>query len=601
MVHIGLRAFRSASVRRCAVTRHERWISMSSRTQGSKRRGGMILAGVSIVALALTACTGGGSGGGGSTSKPAELSGTGWERADADQIAQGGTLNLAVDTIPANWNLNNLDAGTVDDQFLTNLYTPSFVKIKEDGSWEANPDYATSVELKSEDPQVVEIKINPDAVWSDGTAISVDDVAATWQSLNGANEAYAPTSTNVWKDIESVTAGDSPQDVLITFKNKNADWPSILGNIWPKWLGATPESFNTLWATGPYAADGTTYVSGGPYIVSKIDQTGAVVTFAPNPKWWGDKPKLDNIIFKQISRAGLAQAFSNSEIDVFSVGSNADNYQTAQKRSDAEIQRSRGTTYNHITLNGTSEVLSDPEVRQAFAKSINRQTIAEARLAAIDAPTDLLNNLIFLPGQDGYEDDASKVLGYDIDAAKKQLEDAGWKEGSDGIREKDGKKLTVRYVIDSDNPVSAETSQQVQAMVKESGFDLQIDTVPSDDFFTKYVTTETRDFDAVSFAWQGTAFPISSTESIFYPADSGQNFPGVTDDSLGDLWASANAELDPDKRLEIAKEIDKKIVALATTLPLFPVPYTYGVKTGLVNYGPTQFETIDWKNVGWKK
>ncbi|MGG7466426.1 ABC transporter family substrate-binding protein [Plantibacter sp. YIM 135347] len=567
----------------------------------SKRTRGMILATVSIAALALTACTGGGSTGGSPSSASADLPGTGWTRADAGDVADGGSLKLAVDAIPANWNLYNLDSGTVDDQFLTNIYTAAYVNIKEDGTWEANKDFAESVELKSDDPQVVEIKINPKAVWSDGTPMSVDDFISSWKSLNGVDPAYAPTATNVWKDISSVEAGDGPQDVLMTFANKNADWPSILQNIWPKWLGDTPEHFNTLWAKGPFAADGTTYVSGGPYIVSKIDQTGAVVTFEPNPKWWGDKPKLDSIIFKQVSRAGLAQAFANSELDVFSIGTNSDNYQTAQKRSDAEIQRSRGTIYSHVTLNGTTDILSDVNVRQAFAKSLNREVLAQARLSGIDAPVQLLNNLIFLPGQDGYEDDASKVIGYDLDGAKKQLDEAGWKEGSGGIREKDGKKLSVRYVIDSDNPVSAETSQQIQAQAKEAGFDVKIDTVPSDDFFTKYVTTETRDFDAVSFSWQGTAFPISSTESIFYPADSGQNFPGVTDDSLGDLWAKANAELDPAKRLDIAKDIDKKIVALATTIPLFPVPFTYGVKTGLVNYGPTQFETIDWQHVGWKK
>lgn len=571
---------------------------MSSRTQGPKRRRGLILAGVSIVALALTACTGGTSGGASSSSPAAALPSTGWERADRAAVADGGTLNLAVDTIPANWNLNNLDAGTVDDQFLTNLYTAAYVNIKEDGTWEANPDYATSIELTSEDPQTVEIKINPEAVWSDGTAMSADDFIATWQSLNGTNEAYAPVATNVWEDIASITAGDSPQDVIITFAKKNADWPSILGNIWPKWLGATPESFNTLWATGPYAADGTTYVSGGPFIVSKIDATGQVLTFDRNPAWWGDTPKLDTIIFKAVSRSGLAQAFANNEVDLINLYLNADNYQTAQKRSDAEIQSSLSPTYRHLTLNGTSTVFQDDQVRQAFGKSINREVIAQARLAGVEAPATLLNNLIFQPGQDGYEDDADKVIGYDPEAAKKQLEDAGWT--GDGVREKDGEKLTVRFVIPSDNPNSSEVAQQVQAQAKETGFDVKIDTVPTDDFFTKYITTETRDFDVTYFAWQGTPFPISSVKSIYYPADSGQNFPGVTDDGLGDAFDAANAELDPAKRLDLAKDIDKTLVGLATTLPIFPEPFVYGVKSGLVNYGPSQFETVDWKNVGWK-
>ncbi|MGG7508554.1 ABC transporter family substrate-binding protein [Plantibacter sp. YIM 135249] len=561
----------------------------------------LLIAGLAIAALALTACSGGTGGGGPDATDSSALPGTGWTRADRADVSDGGSLNLAIDAVPANWNLRNLDSGVADDQFLSNLFLANYVSNTEDGGWEANPDYAESIELTSEDPQTVEIRINPKAVWSDGTPMGVADFVSTWTSLNGTNEAYAPTATNIWKDVASVEAGDDDQHVVITFAHKNADWPLMLTNIWPAWLGDTPEHFNSLWATGPFAADGATYVSGGPFILSKFDQTGAVVNFVPNPAWWGEKPKLDALNFRQVSRAGLAQAFANQEIDVINIGTTVDSYTTAKSRNDAEIQRSLGTIWSHITLNGRSEVFSDVQVRQAFAKSLNRDVLAQARLGAVDAPIQLLDNLILLPGQDGYTDDASKVLGFDLDGAKQLLDDAGWKAGEDGIRERNGASLTVRFVITADNPVSAETAQQVQAQVKEAGFDLTIDTVPSADFFTKYVSTETRDFDAVPFSWVGTAFPISDAESLFSPADSGQNYPGVTDDDLPALWKEANAELDPQKRLKIVQQLDEKVVALAGTLPLYPVPLTYGVKAGLVNYGPTQFETIDWTAVGWKQ
>jgi peptide/nickel transport system substrate-binding protein len=142
-------------------------------------------------------------------------------------------------------------------------------------------------------------------------------------------------------------------------------------------------------------------------------------------------------------------------------------------------------------------------------------------------------------------------------------------------------------------------------MAAKAGFEVKIDTVPSADFFTKYITTETRDFEATIFAWQGTPYPISSTESIFNPADSGQNFPGVADERLDGLWAKANAELDPDARLDIAKEIDKIIMSEAVTIPLAARPNQYAVAKGLVNYGPSQFESVTgtnhWENVGWAK
>ena len=563
---------------------------------------GLALAGLTTAALLLAGCSTGGTTTDPSTSASAEeLTSTGWTSASRDDVVDGGTLNLPVDTAPANWQLYNLDSGTVDDNLLSTIFLPSFIRFAEDGSWSADPDFATSIELTGEDPQTVEVKINPEAVWSDGTPISVADFAATFNALNGVNPEFAPTATNVWEDVESVEAGADEQDVIITFANVNADWASILNGIYPEWAVATPEAFNTAWAGGPFAADGATYVSGNAYILSAFDATGQVMTFTPNPAWWGDAPKLDQIIFKAVSRDGLAQAFANSELDAFDLHGSADNYVTAQSRDDGMIERSLGTTYRHVTLNGTSEVFSDVKVRQAFATALNRDLLAQAILSPVESPVTLLDNLIYLPGQDGYEDHATDVYGYDTDGAKSILEDEGYELNDDDFYEKDGMQLDVRFVIPSDNTNSANIATLVQQQEAAAGINVTIDTVPSDDFFTSYITTETRDFDATYFAWQGTPFPVSSTQSIFYPADSGQNFPGVTDESLGDDWEAANAELDPDARIDLANAIDEKLVDLVTTIPLFPEPFTYGVKDTLVNYGPSQFEgqSLRWQDVGY--
>ncbi|WP_181429181.1 ABC transporter family substrate-binding protein [Curtobacterium sp. MCSS17_008] len=561
-----------------------------------------VLATAAATALVLAGCSGGGTAGESSSAvAQSSLQSTGWTSADRDSIKDGGTLTLPIDTAPANFQLSNLDSGTVDDQTIAGVYLPGFVQFKENGDWEANPDYAESVELTKDSPQTVEVQINPEATWSDGTPITVKDVAANWKALNGTDEAFAPLATNVWEDVESVSQGSDDRDVVITFKKTNADWASVLNGIYPYWAVDTPEHFNEAWAKGPYAADGKTYVSGGPYVVESFDANGGVLTFEKNSKWWGDEPKLDTIVFKTVSRDGLAQAYANKELDAFNLYGSADNLKTANSRSDSKIERSLGTTWRHVTLNGTSEVFEDQEVRQAFAQAINRKVLAQAILSPVKSPGDVLNNLVYLPGQKGYEDDASKVYGYSTEDAKEKLEDAGWTIGSDGYAAKGGKTLEVRFVIPSDNPNSANIAQLVQQQTKAAGFKVTIDTVPTDDFFTKYITTETRDFDATYFAWQGTPFPVSSLKSIFYPADAGQNYSGVTDDSLGAAWDKANAELDADARVEDAQAIDKKIVEVAGTIPLFAEPYAWGVRKDLVNYGPAQFQSssVKWQDVGY--
>ncbi|WP_170131620.1 ABC transporter family substrate-binding protein [Quadrisphaera granulorum] len=570
------------------------------RTPHRRFRAGAVLV---AAALALAGCTSSGS----QTSEPessasasaalAKLPAVGWTAAARDKVKDGGTLRLPVDSLPANWNLLQADSGTVDDQLVDSTFLPSFVKFDEKGQWSADPDYATKVELVSQDPQIVEITINPKAVWSDGTPITAADVAANWKALNGVDPAFAPTTTNVWQDVSAVDQGATPQDVKITFAKVNVDWPSILRGLYPAWAYSSPDAFNKAWASGPFAPDGKTYVSGGPFILQTFDANGGTATFTRNPKWWGDAPKLEQLVFKTVSRDAVGQAFANGEIDAFNLNGSADNLKTVESKQGAVVQRSLGPTFRHVTLNGKSEVFSNALVRQAFATALDRKTLAAAILGQVGSPVQTLGNLIFVPGQQGYVDQASNLTG-DPAAAKKLLEQAG--ATFDGDKASlNGKPLNVRFVIPSNNTNSANIATLVQQQTAAAGFTVTIDSVPSADFFVKYVDTENRNFDATYFAWQGTPFPISSTESIYYPADSGQNFPGITDDSLGADWAAANAEFDPAKRIEMANNIDKKLIALYSTIPLFAEPYAWGAVGNLANYGPSLFESTTWQDVGF--
>ncbi|ALE08076.1 hypothetical protein AL755_21790 [Arthrobacter sp. ERGS1:01] len=559
------------------------------------------------LAMIVSGCSAGGGGGTKPTvnsSQGAAATGTlpttAWTAADYSAVKSGGTLTLAIDQLPDNWNTLQADGNNVSTAQIVDPTTGGPVRTTADGGWEVNPDYATEVKLVSDDPQVVEVKLNPKAVWQDGTPVTYKDFEATVKASSGANKAYQLVSDNVYKDIASVSREDTDQNFKITFKNKNADWPSILGgstagsataSILPAAIAADPKAFNEGYKSKALPSD-------GPFMVSNVDSNGQVVTLTPNPKWWGEKPKLDKIIMKVVSRDGLAQAYANKELDVVSIGTNKDNYDTAKKRTDGTIQQSGGLTWNHITMNGSKGPLADVKVRQAVARAIDRDTISASRLSPIGAPVTSQNSYIYMPGQKGYQDDATSVIGYDTAKSLDLLKEAGYAKGSDGIQAKGGQKLVLTYTLDANNPVSEQLFKQFQANLQVVGITLKNNTVPSDKFFSDYVLKS--NFEMTGFAWSGTPFPVSSTESIFYPVDSGQNFTGITDAKLGDMWAKANAELDPAKRIALANEIDKAIFAYTPVIPLTPTPNTYGVTTGVVNYGAAQFQSIDWTKVGWK-
>ncbi|WP_447947008.1 ABC transporter family substrate-binding protein [Microbacterium lacticum] len=559
------------------------------RTRSAKALGAIAM--LSATAMLFAGCAAGNTAPSSTDSPAAALPTVDWDAADAGDVQDGGTLNLAVGALPVNYNNSQIDGNDVDTNTLLSPTQGGPLRITTDGGTEVNPDYASSVELTSEDPQVVEIKLNPKAVWEDGTPITVADYEATWKALNGTNEAYQVVSTTGWDQIGSVEQGSDEFDVKVTFSSVFADWQSLFGGtVLPAAIANDPTAFNT----GYTAKAMPSY---GPYVISNIDQTGQVVTLTPNPVWWGEKPKLDTILFKVVSQAQQGSSFANKEIDALYISANADLYATAKSRDDAEIQATNGLTWTHVTMNAKSGPLSDVNVRKAVASVVNREQIAAAANTPVGVPAVTQGDYIFMNGQKGYQD---KALPRDTAAAEGFLKDAGYTKEGDSWT-KDGEALKLTITVPADTTTNIQRSEQVQADLGDFGIPVELTTVPAAQYFSDYVIP--GNFEMVSFSWQGTPFPISSREALFYPLDSGQNFTGTTDEKLGDLWTQANSELDPDKRIEIANEINETIWSYVPMFPIAPLPNVWAVEQGLVNYGAAMFgySPVDWTIVGWKK
>ena len=558
------------------------------RTRSAKALGAVAM--LSAAAMLFAGCAAGNTAPSATDSPAAALPTVDWDAADAADVQDGGTLNLAVGALPANYNNSQIDGNDVDTNTILAATSGGPLRITTEGASEVNPDYASSVELVSDDPQVVEIKLNPKAVWEDGTPITVADYEATWKALNGSNEAYQVVSTTGWDQIASVEQGTDEFDVKVTFSSVFADWQSLFGGVLPAAIASDPTVFNTGYVDKAVP-------SSGPFVISKIDQTGQVITLTPNPVWWGAKPKLDTILFKVVSQAQQGSSFANKEIDALSISANADLYATAKARDDAELQATNGLTWTHVTMNAKEGPLSDVNVRKAVASVVNREQISSAANTPVGVPAVTQGDYIFMNGQKGYQD---KALPHDTAAAEGFMKDAGYTKDGDSWT-KDGEALKLTITVPADTATNIQRSEQVQADLGDFGIPVELTTVPAAQYFSDYVIP--GNFEMVSFSWQGTPFPISSAEAIFYPLDSGQNFTGTTDEKLGDLWTKANAELDPAKRIEIANQINEEIWSYVPMFPIAPLPNVWAVKQGLVNYGAAMFgySPVDWTIVGWKK
>jgi len=204
-------------------------------------------------------------------------------------------------------------------------------------------------------------------------------------------------------------------------------------------MNSSPEAFNNGWRKAPL-------VTAGPFKIGNLDQTAKTTTVVRDPAWWGDKAKLDKINFKQMAATARPDAFANASIVSLSIASDLTAYKKASALSGVTIRRALAPNFRVMIFNGDKgSILADPELRKALSKGINREAIAQALIGQILPDSKPIGNHIFVNGFPGYEDHSS-VIAYDPEAAKKKLDDLGWKLDGD-VRKKDGKQLVIRDVI----------------------------------------------------------------------------------------------------------------------------------------------------------
>ncbi|WP_219471491.1 ABC transporter family substrate-binding protein [Nonomuraea rhizosphaerae] len=560
-------------------------------------------AGIAVLALAVAAC---GGGGGGSSKPDAESSQQAQEQAanlpkrsmgdvDYAQVKDGGTLKLAMTQFKTQWNYNQVNGTQSDVGDVVELIMPTMGLADENATVTNAPDYVTSWKVGTTGgKQVVTYQLNEKAAWSDGTPITYKDLVAQWKALNGSDKKYQVSSTDGYDRISSVEKGATDKDVVVTFDKTYPDWKGLFSPLYPAATNETPEAFNKGWISKMPA-------TAGSFKFDSIDATSKTVTFVRDDNWWGRKAKLDKVIFRALDDNATPNAFANGEIDAYKVSVNAANLKRAKEVPNAQIRTAAGPDWRHFTINGSSELLKDKNVRQAIVYyGINRDAIIQSDLKDMDWPVQALNNHIFMNTQKGYVDNSGDFGAYNPEKAKQLLDAAGWKLDGD-VRKKDGKELNLNFMIPASSTSAKQEGELTQAMLKEIGVKVSINSVPDDTWDVDHLIP--GDFDIAPFSWLGTPFPIPGLAQIYKtPASKdnfGSNFPRIGTPELDAKMAQAGGEMDPDKAIGYANEADKMIWDEVHTLPLYQRPQIVAVKQTLANYGAKGFSSIDWTGVGF--
>lgn len=554
---------------------------------------------LSAGALALAAC-GGGSGNSGS-SGAGDLSGTPASKAldinaqPREAVKDGGTVRWAIEQFSTQWNYNQLNGPEASTAAVMDATIPQPFKADEKAQVEPDPNFITKAELTSDKPETVELTLNEQAKWSDGTPITAQDYITQWKALSGKDPKFQIASSTGYDRIRSVTENGGKYGVKIVFAKPFGEWKALFSPLYPAAYQDTPEHFNKGYLNDiPLTA--------GPFKLQKIDKTAKTVTVVRDPDWWGEPAKLDKIVYRALDIAAGINAFVNGEVDIVDVGPDPSAFKRASKTPNATIHEAGGPDFRHFTINGTAPNLSDVKVRQALAMAINRAAIAKSDLTGLGGwKAETLNNHFFVNTQEGYEDTAGEIGRYNPEQAKALLDEAGWKMDGE-YRSKGGKPLTLRFVIPTGVATSKQEGELTQAMLRDVGIKLDITPVPSDDFFDKYVIP--GNYDIVPFSWLGTPFPISSSTSIYVKPKGEniqQNFARVGSQEIDDLMDQANSTFDEAQARDLLNQADVKVWQEVHSLTMYQRPQITATTSNLANFGSFGFKTRVMEDVGFTK
>ena len=333
------------------------------------------------------------------------------------------------------------------------------------------PDLADGMPQVSSDGKVWTVKLKSGAKWTDGNAITADDVVMTVNLQNNPN--LDTDAAFDWSILDKVEKVDT-LTVKFTLKNPFAPFlannlvgwiapASVYGKIDPAQQRTDPVSRNPM-------------VTGGPYkFASWIP--GQEIDYVANPTYFAGRPHFDKVVGRVITDATAStNAIITGDIQwtptVAEAGQGA--VQKVQSASNLTSHSFADLQYIDVRMNERAgHPFSDVLVRRAFAYALDKDSIVQA--AKGNTGVSLWGDIT--PASWAYDAGAQVKYAQDVSKAKSLMQQAGWTIGANGIATKNGKKFSYKLRVRAGKPDRLKAAQIISDQVKAIGMDLQPDPV----------------------------------------------------------------------------------------------------------------------------
>jgi len=438
----------------------------------------------------------------------------------------------------------------------------------------------------SPDGKTITWHLRKGARWSDGVPFNADDVVFSTNAVN--NKANNVIGRDGWNLIQKMDEPDKYTVVYHLRKPYAAYLPTFFGTaganpcILPKHiLGGLPNINQAPYNAKPIGI--------GPFRVVSW-RRGDAVELEPNPYYFRGKPKLQHVTYKIVpDRNTLITLMQTGEIDLWPLVPSGYIDRTkaiAGFRTDVVPSY----YYAHLDFNFENPILRDLRVREALRYAIDRPTIIEKTAFGYG----ILQEGVISPANPVSDPHVPTTL-YDPAKARQLLDQAGWKVGPDGVRVKNGQRLSLRFAAYTGAPDTDERIELLRSWWKAVGVDIQLQKYAVNVFFENPGgIVYGGKFDITIFSWGGD--PIGELSNLYecnQAPPNGQNMMHYCNPAVDDAMEHFKRSYNEAERQKYVNFEQEQIAKDVPTMVLYVLKDGYAYNADLKGYHPNEVSPFD--------
>ncbi|MGP6189843.1 MAG: peptide ABC transporter substrate-binding protein [Vulcanimicrobiaceae bacterium] len=423
--------------------------------------------------------------------------------------------------------------------------------------------------------------------WSDGAPFTAADVVFTTHVI--LDPKTNVISRDGWDRIVNVEAPD-PYTVVFHLRETFSPFLSTFfasgGStpILPKHLLEHSSNVNT----DPY---NSLPVGIGPFKYVRWQRSDRI-ELAANPLYWRGLPKLQKIVYRIIpNRDTILAALQTGDVDMWPLAAFA-YVPRLEDVPGVKLVRVPSYGFGHLDFNVTHPAVSDPAVRRALLLAFDRR----AQLAKVSHSVGILQDAVLSPASPFYDSNLG-FTEYDVVKANALLDAAGWKRGSDGIRQKNGVRLNLDLVSNSGSPDTDTRIELIRESWKKIGVSFVRKNVDPSLLLAPYANggiIQTGRFDAVFFAWYtGPSGDLSNLYDCAQVPPKGQNDLRWCNARADAAMRDFKATYDAGRQKQDDDVVQTELVREVPTIVSAVYQDIYACNSDLQNFRPNQVSMFD--------